>query len=110
LARGVEARSFARRYGQLLLDVQDHLAKLQETERLVPAEDAVTARVREDLHALVREMEAYRELLAEAVARASATPPPFDESTLPPGPTGPKAEGYISVKEAIERVRARKKP
>ncbi len=39
-----------------------------------------------------------------------AMPPPFDESRLPPPPSGPTAEGYVSVSEARTRLHARKKP
>ncbi len=111
LSRGVEARSFARDYSPVLADIADQLARLREiAERVEPAEDPASARFKEELRPLVEEMEAYRDLLADAVARASVPVPPFDESRLPPAPTGPTAGGYISVKEAIDRVRTGNKP
>ena len=111
LSGGVEARSLARDYNPLLADIADQIVNLREiAERVAPAEDAASARFKAELHPLVVEMEAYRDLLADAVARASVPLPPFDESRLPPAPTGPRAEGYISVKEAIDRVRAGNKP
>jgi hypothetical protein len=36
-------------------------------------------------------------------ARISAVETPFDESRLPPTPTGPTAEGYIGISEARSR-------
>ncbi len=79
LAQGVEARSFAREYGPVLPAIREQAAQFREfTERLSSAGDAASARLREPVHSMILEMEAVRDLLEEALARASETPPPVD--------------------------------
>jgi hypothetical protein len=58
----------------------------------------------------LREAEDFLAWVRELEARVSAPLPPFDVSKLPPNPTAPTAEGYISVSEARARIRAGKGP
>jgi hypothetical protein len=86
LAGGVEARSFARDYSLFLPATESHLAGVRElVEHLQTAERLASesqAQVLRSLEAQVRsleyEMSAYRDLLADALARASQAPRPVD--------------------------------
>ena len=60
--------------------------------------------------AQLREIQGFLNWLQSLEGSASAPFPPFEESQLPPPPTGPTAEGYISVSEARTRVPSGKKP
>ncbi|MGH2350446.1 MAG: hypothetical protein ACRDJN_02385, partial [Chloroflexota bacterium] len=59
----------------------------------------------------LNEVSRFLEWVRSLETRFSAPAPPFDYSRLPPPPTGPAgtAEGYISIDEAIARVRSGKK-
>jgi hypothetical protein len=109
LSCGVEARrfAFAREIGRVLGDLDEQLADIRPlAEQMERIPDPRFTNLVEALHLLSQGTQALRDFLADAVARASASPPAFDESRLPPAPTGPRAEGYLSVREAIDRVRA----
>ena len=86
LAEGVEARSFARDSGPLLAAADDQLGTVQElVEKLMSAEDLAAESLvgqlrslQQELCSLKQEMRAYRDLLADALSRASAAPGPID--------------------------------
>jgi hypothetical protein len=83
LAEGVEARSFARDGTPLLAAAEDRAASIREfIEKLSSSEDAVSAKLLMELHALEEEEKAYRDLLAEALARVSAPSPSMDWDRL----------------------------
>lgn len=79
LAEGVEVRSFVRDYRPFLPLTDDRLAQVRELiERLSPMEDTASANLAAALHALEQEYQAFRDHLAEALARASTPLPPVD--------------------------------
>lgn len=79
LAEGVEVRAFVREYGPLLPLVDDHLAKVRGlVARLLPAEDAASGSLTAALRSLEQEYQAFRDLLADVLSRASASPRPID--------------------------------
>jgi hypothetical protein len=83
LARGVEERSFSRDGGRTLAAANDFAVSIRELiEMLSSSEDAASARLSAELHALAEEAKAYRNLLAEALARVSVPPPPMDWDRL----------------------------
>lgn len=78
LAEGVEFRGFVRDYGPLLALVDDHIAKVRGlVARLVPAQDAASGSLKASLRSLEQEYQAFRDLLAEVLSRASP-PRPVD--------------------------------
>lgn len=111
LSRGVEARTFARDRGSEVAQVDEALAVISLLVHLLEkARGDRLMKLTAEVRSLRRITQDYHDLLGEALARSSLALPPFDESMLPPAPTGQTAEGYISVREAIDRVRAAKKP
>jgi hypothetical protein len=79
LADGVEARSFTRAYGPLLPAVDDRLAQVRGLlEWLSTAAHGAAGSLAEELRLLEQETRAIRDLLAEALSRASETPRPVD--------------------------------
>lgn len=79
LAEGVEARSFARRFGPLLDAVEDLVAEVRELrKRLSSAHDPASQRLAAELHSLEQEDQAFCNLLAEALNKASELPRPVD--------------------------------
>jgi hypothetical protein len=79
LANGVEARSFARDTGPLLAIVDEQIASVRAlVERLSPARDAASETLEVELRRLQQETQALRDLLAEALSRASEPPRPVD--------------------------------
>lgn len=83
LTEGVEARSFARENGPLLPATDEQLTQVRGIiERLAPGEDPGAETVAAELHVLERELQAFRDLLAEALSRASETPRPVDPARV----------------------------
>ena len=79
LAEGVEARSFTRDYGPVLPAAEDHLARVRELAgRLSPAKDGASESLAAELRLLGQEVQAFRDLLAGALSRASEPPRPVD--------------------------------
>jgi hypothetical protein len=79
LAEGVEARAFGAAYGQYLPTAEEHVAIVRElVEALSPGEDAASQSLLSELHVLEEENKALRDLLAEALARASEPLRPAD--------------------------------
>jgi hypothetical protein len=79
LAHGVEARSFVRNCSPLLATTEDHLAKARDlVEWLSLTEDAASQSLAAESRLLEQETQAVRNLLAEALARASEPPRPVD--------------------------------
>jgi hypothetical protein len=79
LAEGVEARSFARDYGPFLAPAEDQLAFVRElVESLSLMEDAASQSLLAEVRLLEQEGKAFRDLLAEALARASEPPRPIN--------------------------------
>jgi hypothetical protein len=83
LAGGIEARSFAREGAPLLAAAENRAASIREViEKLSSSEDAVSVKLLTELHALEGEEKAYRDLLAEVLARVSAPSPSMDWDRL----------------------------
>ncbi|HZY89929.1 MAG TPA: hypothetical protein VFE78_34220 [Gemmataceae bacterium] len=83
LAEGVEARSFARTYGPVLPAADEQAATVgQLVEWLSPAEDGASRSLVAELRLLEREHQALRDLLAQALARASGPPRPADAARV----------------------------
>lgn len=79
LAEGVEVRSFAHNHSPLLSVLDDQIGQVRElVERLAPAEDAASRSLAAELHLLEQAIQVFRDLLAEALSRASAPPRPVD--------------------------------
>jgi hypothetical protein len=79
LATGVEARSFARAYGPYLIATDEHVSLIRKlADFLLPAEDPSCRSLVAELRLLEQEEVAFRDLLAEALARASAPARPVD--------------------------------
>lgn len=80
LAEGIEARSFARNYGPFLPGLEELIASIRETIRKAHSlqEDAEVPSLTAELHLLERETQSLRDLLAEALSRASEAPGPVD--------------------------------
>jgi hypothetical protein len=79
LAEGVEARGFAREYAPLLPVIEEQTRQAEELlQRVSPAKDASTEAVEAGLRRIVEEYQAYRDLLADALSRASQPPRPVN--------------------------------
>ncbi len=79
LAEGLEARSFARDYGPFLQSTDYQLATVREfLELLLPAKDAASQKLVAELRELEQAHQAFRDLLAGALARVSEAPRPVD--------------------------------
>jgi hypothetical protein len=79
LAEGVEARSFIRSYGSVLLGMDESLVHLGGLlEELSGAEGTAAEGFLTELRLLKQESKAFRDLLAEALSRASEPPRPVD--------------------------------
>jgi hypothetical protein len=79
LAEGVEARSFARNHGSLLPVLDDQLGQVRGVvERLAAADDPVSESLGGELRLLEQEIQTFRNLMSEALSRASAAPRPVD--------------------------------
>lgn len=83
LANGVEARSLARDGAAILAAVEDNAADIRElTGKLASLDDVASARLLAALRSLEKEEKAFRDLLAEALARVSTPPPAMDWERL----------------------------
>jgi hypothetical protein len=83
LAEGVEARSFSRTYAPLLPAMDDQASNVRElVDWLASAEDAVARSLVAELRLLGQEHQALRDLLAEALARASGPHRPADSGRV----------------------------
>jgi hypothetical protein len=83
LAEGVEARSFAREGVPILAAAEDRAASIRELiDRIASLEDACFARLLRVLRSLEKEEQAFRDDLAEALARVSESPPSMDWEQL----------------------------
>ncbi len=83
LAGGVEARSFTRHYGPFLAAADQHVALVRELlDRLSPPADPASEGLLAELRLLEREHTAFRDLLGEALSRASEPPRPVDEGRV----------------------------
>jgi hypothetical protein len=90
LAEGVEARSFAADFSAFLPAVEEQAGRVQElVERLPPGVDVVSGGFASDLRPLVEELRlldqetrAFRDLLVEALSRASAAARPLDRERV----------------------------
>jgi hypothetical protein len=79
LASGVEPRSFVRTYSEVLPTAEEHVAAIRDLiESLAPAEDPSSQSLVAELRLHEQEAQAFRDLLAEALAQASAPPRPVD--------------------------------
>ena len=79
LAKGVEAHSFTRTYAPVLPAADEHAATVRQlVDWLSPAEDAASRSLVAELRLLAQEHQALRDLLAEALARASGPHRPAD--------------------------------
>src|SRR6266536_6476321 len=77
LAQGVEARSFLRTNGPLLPTIDDQIGQVRGLfEQL--AEDTASGSLAAELRLLEQEIQAFRDLLAEALSRVSEAPRPVD--------------------------------
>jgi hypothetical protein len=83
LAKGVEARSFARSYGPILAATDEHQAQLGRLlEELSRAEGSAAEGFVAELRRLEQEIEAFRNRLAEALSLASQPRAPLDWDRL----------------------------
>ena len=78
LADGVEALSFARDYGPFLSDLDEQLVGVRELLDRLSVTDATSERFAAALRSLEQETRVFRDLLAEALSRASEAPRPVD--------------------------------
>jgi hypothetical protein len=79
LAEGVEARSFVRDYSPFLPDAEDYVAHVRNlVERVSSVGGAAGESLLAELRPLEEEYRSYRDLLAEALARASEPPRSVD--------------------------------
>jgi hypothetical protein len=79
LAEGVEARRFVRGGSPVLAFADDQCAKVRAlVERLAQSEDTASASLTKELRLLERESQAFRDLLAEALSKASEPARPVD--------------------------------
>ena len=79
LAGGVEGRSFARSYHPLLPATDEYQVQLRRLlEEISGAEGTAAGSFVAELRLLEEEAQAFRDLLAEAVSRASEAPRPLD--------------------------------
>jgi hypothetical protein len=75
LAEGVEARSLLRDSGPLLASIDEQITKVQKlVERLSLLEDDASKSLAMELCLLQQAYQSFRDLLAEALSRASAAP------------------------------------
>jgi hypothetical protein len=83
LAGGIEARSFVQEGGPFLQELNERIALVQElVESLSPVKDAAIESLVAELRSLDQENKTSRDLLAEALARASEPPRPIDWNQL----------------------------
>jgi anaerobic glycerol-3-phosphate dehydrogenase len=83
LAEGVEARSFARDGAPILAAAEDRAAAIREfIDKLTSVNDETSARLLAALCSLEKEEKAFRDLLADALARVSTLPPSMDWERL----------------------------
>jgi hypothetical protein len=79
LAAGVEARSFAHVYAPFLPIAEEHADIVRElVGTLAPAEDSASRSVAAELRQLQGENERFRDVLADALAHATAPPSPVN--------------------------------
>ena len=79
LADGVETRSFAREYGPMLPVADGMVQSIRELiDQLSPAFDSASEMLLAEFRLLEQEENKYRDLLAEALGRASEPPRPVD--------------------------------
>ena len=83
LSKGVEKRAFLREGARLLTEAMERTPLIQElVEALTPAEDAASLKLMAEVQALAEEEEAFRNLLTEALSRASMPFRPMDWDSL----------------------------
>lgn len=83
LAEGVEARSFVRDAAPLLAIEEENAASIDEIiNTLSSSEDPASAKLLTVVRSLEKEEKAFRDLLAEALARVSVPPPAMDWDRL----------------------------
>jgi hypothetical protein len=80
-------------------------AKLRGVRAIVEGDAAARPLAEAQIHVAERFLTWIRDLEAHVAAPIA----PFNDSRLPPAPTGPVAEGYTSIREARARMRAEKK-
>jgi hypothetical protein len=103
LAEGVEAGSFVRDAGPSLHDLDQRIELVQElVDSLSLAKDAAIDSLVAELRLLDRENRATRDLLAEALARASEPPLPIDWDQLKRGSDADFAAGRFTAFETPE--------
>jgi hypothetical protein len=108
LARGVEARSFARERVPALAAAEDRAAFLREfIEKLGSPDDPASAGLLRELQSLEEEEKAYYGLLSEALARVSAPVPAMDWDHLKRKADADFAAGrYVRFTTAEEMIEA----
>lgn len=83
LSEGAEARSFVRQHAPLLPVLNEYVGTARDlAEQIAQAADAASEGLSEELRLLAAEGQAVRDLLAEALTRASAAPRPFDPARV----------------------------
>ncbi len=104
---GMEREALLLILGEIRSGAEHDVALFAKAHALFADDSTLAAPIEAQLRGASNFLGRVREL----EARVSAPAPPFDPSKLPaPAPTGPTAEGYISVSEARQRMRAGKKP
>jgi hypothetical protein len=83
LAEGVEAHSFTRSYGPFLPTAEEHVEFVRDLVKgLSAAQDPASKSVAAELRLLEDENKAFRDLLAEALSRASEPVRPADPARV----------------------------
>jgi hypothetical protein len=103
LEEGVERETLRSLLSTARLQLDRNLDSLRKTLALFEG-DAVAAPV---LEAHLHRTESFRAWVRGLEDRASTPLPPFDESKLPPTPTGPQADGFIrlsTVRAQMEKM------
>jgi hypothetical protein len=106
LDRGVEARSFVHEYARFLPSAEEHQALIRElVQTLSQAEDAASERLAAELRLLEQEDRALRDLLTDALSRASGPLPAIDWDRLKEELDGEFAAGRFTRFETEEEMR-----
>jgi len=103
LAKGVEARSFVRTYGQLLRDTDELLVQLGRLlEEIAGAEGTAAESFVTEMRLLEEDTGAFRVRLAEALSLASQPPVPVDWDRLKEESDADFAAGRFTTFETPE--------
>src|SRR5262249_34892127 len=106
LADGIEARSFARVSRPLLSVTDEQIATVRGlVEQLSPMPDAASATLAAEVRLLEQVAQPFRDLLAEALSRASEVPRQIDWKRLKQESDADFAAGRFVTFEAPEDVR-----